>query len=586
MFAKIDQIQSNEQARPQAGKPVRIGDLLLEKGLITQEQIDSALDYQRNRGHKKLLGEILIELELVTHEQVCEILAEAYDVPFARIDPKVADPKVIDILPREFLEKHMVLPLFSVLGKLTVAVSEPTNVFLIEEISRLCDCPVQIVAATFKDIQNTLEAHLPNTNIFVIDDIVDGENAGALELVETDLADMHSLEASADDSPIIKLVNYIIFSAVEEGASDIHIEPDDKTFRVRIRIDGKLFEKMKPPFTMLPAVVSRIKIMGDMDISERRIPQDGGITVMLNKHPIDLRVSTMPGKFGEKVVMRIVDNRNKIASLENAGMSPSLLKDWKETLHRPNGIILVTGPTGSGKSTTLYGSLNELNDPTVNISTVEDPIENSIRGINQFQTNDKAGFTFSKALRALLRQDPDVVMVGEIRDSETAKIAVQAALTGHVVLSTLHTNDAPSAVTRLFNIGVEPYLVAAAIRGVLAQRLLRRICTRCKEPVSIDDHIMRTIKLIAGEDYQIDTIYQGCGCKACRNTGYSGRVGIFELYVPDDDSLEAIAAGAGLQELKRVAKKTGYRTLADYGLEKVKEGITTVEELFHAAAMH
>lgn len=586
MFARTDQPESNEVSARPAGKPVRIGDLLLEKGLITQEQISQALDYQRNRGHKKLLGEILIELDLVTEEQVCETLAEAYDVPYARISPKVTDPNVIEMLPREFLEKHMVLPLFYVQGKLTVAVSEPTNVFLIEEISRLCDCPVQIVAATLKDIQLTLEAHLPNTNIFVIDDIVDGEDSNAMEIVDTQMDDMHSLEASADDSPIIKLVNYIIFSAVEERASDIHIEPDDKTFRIRIRIDGKLFEKMRPPYTMLPAVVSRIKIMAGMDISERRIPQDGGITVMLNKHPIDLRVSTMPGKFGEKVVMRIVDNRNKIATLDHAGMNHDLLGRWKKILHRPNGIILVTGPTGSGKSTTLYGSLNELNDPTVNISTVEDPVENSIQGVNQFQTNEKAGFTFATALRALLRQDPDVVMVGEIRDAETARIAVQAALTGHVVLSTLHTNDAPSAVTRLFNIGVEPYLVAAAIRGVLAQRLLRKICNRCKEPMPIDEHTMRTIKLIAGDDYQIDTIYQGSGCQGCRNTGYTGRVGIFELYEPDDDAMEAIARGAGLQDLKKIAKASGYRTLADDGLDKVKAGITTVEELFHAAAIH
>ncbi|MBL4702169.1 MAG: Flp pilus assembly complex ATPase component TadA, partial [Phycisphaeraceae bacterium] len=439
MFAKTEQPRSNTDVTPQVSKPVRIGDLLLKKGLITQEQITQALDYQRNRGHKKLLGEILIELDLVTEEQVCETLADAYDVPFARISPEVSDAKVVELLPREFLEKHSVLPLFHVRGKLTVAVNEPTNVFLIEEVSRLSDCPVQIVAVTLKDIQATLEAHLPNADVFVIDEIVEGEGANAMELVEGNIPDMHSLEASADDSPIIKLVNYIIFSAVDEGASDIHIEPDDNTFRVRNRIDGKLFEKMRPPYAMLPAVVSRIKIMAGMDISERRVPQDGAITVMLNKHPIELRVSTMPGKFGEKVVMRIVDNRNKVASLDNAGMNQDLLKQWKETLHRPNGIILVTGPTGSGKSTTLYGSLIELNDPTVNISTVEDPVESSIQGVNQFQTNDKAGFTFAIALRALLRQDPDVVMVGEIRDPETAKIAVQAALTGHVVLSTLHT---------------------------------------------------------------------------------------------------------------------------------------------------
>ncbi len=585
MFTKPDSIKSQSVDPVEAPKPVRIGDLLLEKGIISQEQIDQALDYQRNRGHKKLLGEILVELEFVTEEQVTQTLAHTYGVPFARITPKVADPKVIDVLPREFLEKHCVLPLFCVGGKLTIAIHEPTNVFLIEEVTRLSECPVQVVAATLKDIRQTLENHLPNTNVFVIDDIVEGTDADAMELVEQQITDLSDLEAAAGDSPVIKLVNHIIFSAVDEGASDIHIEPDDKKFRVRNRIDGRLFQKMSPPFQMHPAVVSRVKIMAGLDISERRIPQDGGITVMLHKHPIDLRVSTMPGKFGEKVVMRIVDNRNAIANLERVGMSSSLLGQWRQVLHQPNGIVLVTGPTGSGKTTTLYGSLNELNEPSINISTVEDPVENSIEGINQFQTNDKAGFTFSKALRSLLRQDPDVIMVGEIRDPDTAKIAVQAALTGHVVLSTLHTNDAPSAVTRLFNIGVEPYLVAAAIRGVLAQRLLRKICTYCKEPVDLTSSIRQSIKAIGGEDSQLETIYHGSGCKNCRKTGYQGRVGIFELYTPDDDAMDAIVRGASLQELRRIAKVSGYHTLADDGLEKVKAGLTTVEEFFHAAAM-
>jgi len=583
MFTKADTTRSSDQPAPP--KAVRIGDLLLERGLITQEQIEHALSYQRDRGHKKLLGEILVELKYVTEEQVMEELARAYDVPFARITPKVADPRIIEVLPREFLEKHNVLPLFHVQNKLTIALHEPTNVFLIEEIGRLTDSSVQVVAATIKDIQATLQAHLPNSNVFVIDDLVDDVDEGDLTLVEQQVTDLSNLEAAAGDSPVIKLVNYVIFSAVEEGASDIHIEPDEKNLRVRFRQDGTLFEKMKPPFQMAPAIASRIKIMAGLDISERRIPQDGGITVMLGKQAVDLRVSTMPGKFGEKVVIRIIDKSGMSGGLEQCGFSFEMLQKLRHVIHQPNGIILITGPTGSGKSTTLYGMLNELNEDSVNISTVEDPVENNVPGINQFQTNDKAGFTFAKALRSLLRQDPDIVMVGEIRDQETGKIAVQAALTGHVVLSTLHTNDAPSAVTRLFNIGVEPYLVAASIRGVLAQRLLRRICQRCKEPVEVSSKIRKSMDELAGGDCGIDTFYHGVGCPKCKDRGMSGRVGVFELFVPDDEALDAVSRGVGLQELKRMALASGYTTLAQDGLEKVRAGVTTPEELLRAVAM-
>ena len=566
-------------ADPSATRSVRIGDLLLARGMITEQQIEAALEHQKSIGHRKLLGEVLVELKFVTEDQVMEVLAEAYGVPFARISPKVADPKVIEVLPRDFLERNTVLPLFLVSGKLTVAVHEPSNVFLIEEIERLSGHGVQIVATPARDIHATLQAHLPAANVFVIDEIVDDINENDLLLVQKQVTDITDLEGAAGDSPVIRLVNYLIYAAVQEGASDIHLEPGDGTLRVRYRVDGSLFEKMQPPYAMLPAIVSRIKIMAGLDISERRVPQDGGICVMLSKRPIDLRVSTLPGKYGEKVVMRIIDNRNAMTSLEKLGFNFTMLEQFRDLITKPNGIVLVTGPTGSGKSTTLYATLNAIVDPTMNISTVEDPVEFHLAGVNQFQVNEKAGLTFSGALRALLRQDPDVIMVGEVRDPETARIATQAALTGHLVFSTLHTNDAPSAVTRLFNIGVEPYLVAASIRGVLAQRLLRRICTHCKEPVEMNAQTRKMLDRIGGGAAAIETVYKGVGCAKCRHSGYAGRLGVFELYEPDDEALDAISRGAGLQELRRAAVANGFRTLRDDGLEKLKAGLTTIEEI-------
>jgi len=565
-------------------RPVRVGDLLVDRGVISKEQLGQALEAQRSQGHQRLLGEVLLELKFASEEQILECLADAYGVPYARISAKVADPKVLEMLPREFVERHNVLPLFHVAGKLTIAVPEPSNVFLIEEIQRAVNCPVQIVAATSNDIRTTLQAYLPQANVFVIDDLVEDIKDDALTLVEQQIADLSNFDDSAaDQSPIIKLVNYIIYAAVQERASDIHLEPGDKSLRIRYRVDGNMFEKMRPPFQMTPALVSRIKIMAGMDISERRVPQDGGITVMVNKRAVDLRVSTMPGKMGEKVVMRVIDNRGAQVTLDKLGFSFDMLAKWRSIVNQPNGIVLVTGPTGSGKSTTLYATLSEIVDDTINISTVEDPVEYQLEGVNQFQTNDKAGFTFAKALRALLRQDPDVIMVGEIRDQETGRIATQAALTGHLVVSTLHTNDAPSAVTRLFNVGIEPYLVAASLKGVLAQRLLRKICSHCKEPAELPGTVRKALDRLIGAGPGVDTLYKGAGCPKCRSSGYSGRVGIYELFAPDDETMDAVSRGATLQELRKLAVASGqYTTLAQDGLEKIRAGVTTVEELFSA----
>jgi type IV pilus assembly protein PilB len=559
-----------------------LGQLLLDKGLVKPEQLDRALEEQRRSNHQKLLGEVLVELRICTEDQITEALAQAYGVPYARVSPKIADPKVIAVLPKEFLETHQVLPLFLIEGKLTVAVTEPANLFLVEEIEKLSGYQVQVVAATARDIRATLQAYLPAESVFVIDEIIDDVNPDEFAVIDGQpVQDIVNVEQMAGDSPVVKLVNYCIYTAVRDGASDIHIEPGENALRVRYRIDGHLTEKLRPPYQMHAAVTSRIKIMAGMDIAERRLPQDGGIHVMMDKRPIDLRVSTMPGKHGEKVVVRIIDNDRATINLEKLGFGYETLKQWRKLIGAPNGILLVTGPTGSGKSTTLYASLQEMNSDDVNICTIEDPVEYNLAGINQFQVNEKAGFTFANALRSLLRQDPDIIMVGEIRDPETAKIAVQSALTGHLVLSTLHTNDAPSAITRLYNIGIEPYLVSASIVGIMAQRLVRKLCQGCRETYDPTINERRQVEKIAGE---VDRLYRARGCPRCRNLGYTGRIGIYELFVPDDQMLDRISAGATLNEVRELAKAAGMKPLRVDGIEKVKAGITTLEEVFRVTA--
>ena len=512
----------------------QLGSVLIARGLINEHQLEEALNIQKKQGHQKLLGEVLIDLGHINQEQVLKILAESYGVPFVRVTPRVADPKILEILPRDFLESQCVLPLFLVRNKLTVAVTEPANLFLAEEINRLSGYECQMVASVAEDIRITLRQYLPKANVFVIEDIYEDLNPDDFTIVERQVTELSELEEVAGHSPVVKFVNYLLYSAVQESASDIHIEPGDGTLRVRYRIDGRLFERTAPPPAMHPAIVSRLKIMSGLDISERRIPQDGDIHVMLDGRPVDLRVSTMTEKSGEKVVIRIIDSTNTIVGLERLGFRPEMFKEWHTAVSQPNGVILVTGPTGSGKSTTLYSVISELNSSEINISTVEDPVEANLKGINQFQVHEKAGFGFATALRSLLRQDPDILMVGEIRDGETARIATQAALTGHLVLSTLHTNDAPSAITRLMNLGVEPYLVAAILRAVLAQRLVRKVCNHCKAEFTPDDRTRKSVEAVIGK---CEVLTQGAGCNKCRNTGYSGRMGIFELLVPSQTAL-------------------------------------------------
>ena len=560
----------------QVENKLQLGQVLRSHDVVTSEQVEVALAAQQQEGNHKLLGEILVQMGFCTENQIASALSEAYDLPYAQITPKICDAAIVETLPREFLEEHQVLPMFKVYDTLTVAVSEPSNVFLIDEIERISSCKVQVVCATANDIRATLQTYMPAANVFVIDDIIDEAVLEDFALIETITEDISNLEEVAGQSPIVKLVNYLLYTAVHENASDIHIEPDDKRLRVRYRVDGRLYEKMSPPHQMQSALVSRIKIMAELDIAQRRLPQDGGIHILMDGRPIDLRVSVIPGNFGEKVVIRIIDVRKILTNIESLGFSFENLKQFRETVQSPNGIVLVTGPTGSGKNTTLYSALAEINDEQTNICAVEDPIECNITGINQFQVNDSAGFTFASALRSLLRQDPDIIMVGEIRDEETANIAVQAALTGHLVLSTLHTNDAPGAVTRLLDLNVAPYLVSASLIAVLAQRLVRKICPNCKEEYKVSPAIRKTVERITEETPQF---YKGVGCRKCRNTGYLGRIAIHELFVPDDNILEMITQGVTLKALRKAAVDNGMAPLHIDGLEKVKAGITTIDEI-------
>ena len=573
---------SSSDACPLPGQAAPLGETLIARGLITKDQLEQALEAQREGQKSKLLGELLIELGFVPEEAVMEHLAATYRVPFARIAPRVADPRAIDRLPRDFIEAHGVLPLFAVRDKLTVAVSEPANLFLREEIERLSSMSAQIVAALDRDIRSTLQAYLPNANVFVIDEIYDDVDVREFDTTRTDTMDLADIEEMSGQSPVVKLVNYVVYQAIQDRASDIHIEAEDARSRVRYRVDGRLLQKLNPPHQMHPAIVSRIKIMAGMDISERRVPQDGDIHVAIDGRPFDLRVSTMPGKFGEKVVIRLIDNRNAVVPIEKMGMRAEMVEQWKRAISAANGMVLVTGPTGSGKSTTLYSALAEISTDELNISTVENPVEAQLQGINQFQVNEKAGFNFAGALRALLRQDPDVIMVGEIRDLETATIATQAALTGHLVLSTLHTNDAVSAVTRLVNMGIEPYLVAAMLRAVLAQRLVRKVCPHCREetePTPVDAEHLRTVLGEAPEK-----LFHGPGCARCRGGGYSGRLGIYELLIPEGELLQAIARDASLQDLTAIAYDNGHTSMQHDGFSKAAAGLTTVEEVLRASA--
>jgi type IV pilus assembly protein PilB len=482
----------------------------------------------------------------------------------------------------DFIQRSNIVPIAIDGETLVVATSEPANIFAFEEVKRLTQMETQVVVCTPEDIAAVCGSFREEAAVnYSIDDII--SDMTEVEVVQDEEDDGDDLEKMAGQSPVIKFVNYLISNAVREGASDIHIEPKEKHTKVRLRIDGVLFEAMQAPLKMHPAIVSRIKIMANLDISERRIPQDGKVSAIVGGRAIDLRVSTLPTNRGEKTVIRVLDSASVVRGLERLGMEAGVEETFKAQVALPHGILLVTGPTGSGKSTTLYSGLCEMDSARLNVSTVEDPVEYELDFCNQVQVNEKAGLTFASALRSLLRQDPDVIMVGEIRDNETARIAVQAALTGHLVLSTLHTNDAASSVTRLVNIGIDPYLIAASMNGALAQRLVRRICPKCKEPCKAPSRMRKYVKR-AGADP--DALVHGAGCDACRGSGYSGRAGIFELLIVDDKLRDIINKDSSVTSMRRAFHASGRASLFDDGLRLVKEGITTVEEVLRVTEVY
>ncbi len=563
------------------GGRLRMGDRLVELGILTTAQLEECLELQKSSPGERL-GQVLIRKGYASEEDVMSCLAAEYGLDFVHVSQLEIPERVRDLLPAAFCREHKVLVIDADedAGVATVATADPANIFLLDEIRRRLNQRIRLAVATASEITRVIDELVAGAEDFHLDDLIQDIADDAVEVVEDDDEETADLAKVAGESPVVRLVNYLICNAVKEGASDIHIEPGEKKVRIRCRIDGVLFEVMSPPQTMHPALVSRLKIMSNLDISERRLPQDGRIRAIVRNRYVDFRVNTLPTTQGEKAVIRILDNRSILIGLERLGFEPDHLSTFKEQIARPNGVILVTGPTGSGKTTTLYSSLMTMDGGKMNISTTEDPVEYFLSFANQVQINDRIGFTFASALRALLRQDPDVIMVGEIRDEETARICVQAALTGHLVLSTLHTNDAPSSITRLINIGIEPYLISASVNAVLAQRLVRRICENCKEPYEPSPEVRADLQ--RSDMGEVTEVYRGRGCEKCRNTGYKGRCGIYEMLVLDDGFRDLVATRPSVTELRRYAYTRGMVGLRQDGLRKLKRGVTTIEEVLRA----
>jgi type IV pilus assembly protein PilB len=549
--------------------------LLLEQGLISAEQLAQARTVQVQTPGKSI-AQILLTMNAASEAQILAALAQTLGMTYEVPDHKQIDTRAFELLSPDYIRKQHVLPLRFEGKTLVVAMADPTNVFVLDEIRHRTRRDVRAVVTAPAEIDRVVELITTGASDVQVDEIIKDMADDDVQVMDTSKDDAADLEKMGSESPVIRFVNYLIFDAIKQGASDIHIEPKEKALKVRYRIDGVLFEAMNPPYTMHPAIVSRLKIMANLDISERRLPQDGRIRAAVHDRKVDLRMSTLPTANGEKVVIRILDNRSIMVELEDLGFSEDALTIWKHQIDQPHGILLVTGPTGSGKTTTLYSSLRCMDGNKLNISTVEDPIEYHLSQANQVQVHDKIGMTFSAALRSLLRQDPDVVMLGEIRDAETARIAVQASLTGHLVLSTLHTNDAPGSITRLINIGVEPYLIASAVNAILAQRLVRKICQECKTPYEPTEEMRKFLTLQGFDSRQI---FHGKGCDRCRKTGYSGRLGIYEMLVMDDGLRDMVTRNPNVTELRKLCRERGLVTLRMDGFQKVMKGLTTVDEI-------
>ncbi len=556
----------------------RLGEILVKNNLITREQLGKALDEQRLSGNQLRLGAILIAQKLLTEEQLTSYLSQHYGVPIVNLADYEIDPSVIKIIPQDVVQKYQLLPLNRAGSTLIVAVSDPSNLFALEDIKFMTGYNIEMVVASERDIKVSIDKYYDQSASLA--DVMSDLDVEDMEIVgDEEQVDLGSLERATEDAPVVKMVNAILQDAIRKKASDIHVEPYEKMFRVRYRIDGVLYEVMKPPLKLKNAITSRIKIMAELDIAERRLPQDGRIKIKLGGgKDMDFRVSCLPTLFGEKIVLRLLDKGSLQTDLTKLGYEPEALAHFMHEIHKPFGMVLVTGPTGSGKTVSLYSAISELNKVSDNISTAEDPVEFNFAGINQVQMHDDIGLTFSSALRAFLRQDPDIIMIGEIRDFETAEIAIKAALTGHLVLSTLHTNDAPATINRLLNMGIEPFLVASAVNLITAQRLARRVCIECsqREDIPVQALIDAGVSPDEASSY---VCMRGTGCPACNNTGYKGRVGFYQVMPMREEIKELILNGANTAEIKRESIRIGIKTMRQSGLTKLKEGVTSFEEV-------
>jgi type IV pilus assembly protein PilB len=562
----------------------RLGDLLVKEKVITQEQLETALKSQKETNAR--LGSVLVKLGYMSDDDVTNFLSRQYGVPAINLSYFEVDPAVVKLIPQETAKRYQILPLSRVGASLTIAMVDPTNVFAMDDIKFMTGFNIEPVVASESAILEGIEKAYGSSQEEDMEKVMQsvaemGEADVELQAEEEQMA-LSELEKSADEAPIVKLVNLVLTDAVKRGASDIHIEPYEKEYRVRFRIDGMLQSIMNPPYKLKDAITSRIKIMAKLDISEKRLPQDGRIMLKMNiggkKKQLDYRVSVLPTLWGEKIVMRLLDKENLRLDMTKLGFEQESLTKFERAILKPFGMVLVTGPTGSGKTNTLYSSIARLNQPDTNIMTAEDPVEFQLAGVNQVQMKESIGLNFAAALRSFLRQDPNIILVGEIRDFETAEIAIKAALTGHLVLSTLHTNGAPETISRLMNMGIEPFLVATSVHMIVAQRLIRRICKDCSEVVDIP--VQTLIENgYSPEEAKTIKIHKGKGCGVCNNSGYKGRCGLYEVMEVDDEIRELILVGASAVELKKKAIERGMITLRRSGLIKVMNGETTLEEV-------
>ncbi|MFN2516360.1 MAG: type IV-A pilus assembly ATPase PilB [Pyrinomonadaceae bacterium] len=590
----------------------KLGEILVRENLISPQHLREALDYQREHGGR--LGYNLVKLGLVSDDMITAVLSRQYGIPSVNLELFQIDENVLRLIPQEVAQKYSVLPLSRVGASLTLAMVDPTNVFAMDDIKFMTGLNVEPVVVAEASIQEAIAKYYGTSreielSSIGVDEVVfegalaSGPNGGithadlvSLDSIDFDTdrtedvevledneeIDLSTLSRMSEDAPVVRLVNVLLVDALRRGASDIHVEPYERELRIRFRIDGVLYDVMRPPLKMRDALISRVKIMSKLDISEKRLPQDGRIKIKVKvdarSRELDFRVSTLPTLFGEKVVLRLLDKENLMLDMTKLGFEPESLVKFQRNISKPYGMVLVTGPTGSGKTNTLYSALQSLNTIQTNIMTAEDPVEFNLMGINQVQMKEQIGLNFAAALRAFLRQDPNIILVGEIRDFETAEIAIKAALTGHLVLSTLHTNDAPSTISRLMNMGIEPFLVATSVNLIQAQRLIRRVCKDCKREHAMPPEALMEVGFSAADAKALKT-FKGKGCATCNNTGYKGRIGLYEVMEVNDEIRELILIGASSLELRKKAIEDGMITLRESGLQKIRAGLTTLEEV-------